>query len=68
LGQGESIAPKQSAEVAELREEVATIKEELKAPKDRFGKMSKKSAISISVPQSPGATESARSGTVPPWR
>jgi len=36
-GHVESIAPKQSQEVAELREEVATIKEEVKALKDFLG-------------------------------
>jgi len=40
LGQGESSAPNQSQEVAELREEFANFKKELKALKDLFGKMS----------------------------
>jgi len=60
LGKGVSIAPNQSQEVAELREEVATPKEELKALEDLFGKLSQISAISVSVPQSLEATKSGR--------
>jgi len=65
LGQGESIAAIQSQEMAELREEFATIKEDLKALKDVFGKLSQTSATSVSLRQIPGATEYAQGGTVP---
>jgi len=40
MGQGEGIVPNQSQEVSELLEEGATLKEDLKAPKNLFGKLS----------------------------